>query len=201
MMAMERVQLRYFHLLQLILVTGVLCCLDPVASGVDKTLNEGATGSDVVNAVIAKLEASEIFDNDHRLLRRLAFVESADGVTDRTPCSNGGGIWALEESKLTIVLTSSELAATREKIRLFFNVEWTQVTIQDLCKPFYAGMTARLYLYYLETTTRARIPLAGNIAEQARFWFTYYHSQTQGLTVDYFIAQVSLLEEKEGASL
>ena len=190
-------KLPFSNLLYSVLITAL--CFLVASCGVDKTLNDGASGSDVVHAVIAKLDATRIFDNDHRLLRRLAFVESADGAKDDDAlCSDGGGIWALQESKFDVVLSSTELASVREGIRLAFGIDWRQITIRDLCKPFYAGLAARMYLYYLEITATARIPLAGNIAEQAQFWITYYHLRSSGLTIDYFIAQVSLLEEKEG---
>ena len=173
-----------------------LCC--SVVGSVDKTLDDGATGSDVVQAVIAKIEASRIpFGSDHRLLRRIAYVESADGTKHHSLCSDTGGVWALQEDKFNTVLSTSELDGVRDIIHLAFGIDWTQTTIADLCKPFYAGLAARMYLYYLEITATAIIPLAGNVVEQAQFWLTYYHSNTGGLTTHYFVEQVTLLEEKE----
>ena len=168
-----------------------------VVRSVDKTLVDDSTGSEVVQAVIAKLDVTKIFDSDHRLLRRLAFVESSDGTNGCTG-TQGGGIWGLERSKLDIILNAPELAEIRNRISVNFGVVWTQVTEDDLRKPFYAGLAARMYLFYLEATQLANIPLAGNIRAQAQFWVSYYHSNVGGATEDYFIEKVTLLEELEG---
>ena len=155
------------HLLRFSLITA-LCS---VVGAVDLTLEDDAVGSDVVLAVIAKLHSSNIFDSDHRLLRRLAFVENGDGMNSTS--TEYGGIWALEESKFDVVLTAPELEEVRSTIRQVIGIEWSQVQTNDLRKPFYSGLAARLYLYYLEITATASIPLAGNIVEQAHFWITY----------------------------
>jgi receptor-type tyrosine-protein phosphatase Q len=170
-----------------------------VVGAVDLTLEDDATGSDVVLAVIAKLDFARIFDSDHRFLRRLAFVENGDGVNSTS--TDYGGIWALEESKFGVVLTAPELEEVYRSIRRSFAIEWSQVKKNDLRKPFYSGLAARLYLYYLEITATASIPLAGNIQEQAQFWITYYHSSIGRLPSDHFVEQVILLEQKEGCKV
>lgn len=166
---------------------------------VDETLNNEAVGSDVVHAVIAKLDASGLFDSDHRLLRRLAFVETADGAMNHNLCSDDGGIWALQKLKLDLVLSAPELASIRSSTQFMFGVEWAQVTKDDMCKPFYAGLAARLYLAYIEITTE-KIPFASNFEEQAQFWITYYHSNAGGI-IAYFVEKVTLLEKQEGKFL
>ena len=174
-----------------VLISAVLCL---VAKALDETLNDEAVGSDVVHAVIAKLDASALFDSDHRLLRRLAFVETADGSVNYDLCVDDGGIWALEESKFNLVLSAPELEDLRIKTGQMFDFEWTRVARGDLCKPFYAGLAARLYLAYIEFATD-EIPLAGNFGAQADFWIAYYNA---GGNVTLFIEQVALLENKEG---
>ena len=61
----------------------------------DRTLERNAVGSDVTEAVVDKIQQSNIFDNDKQLLRRIALVESKDGeeldLSDRE--SSSGGIW------------------------------------------------------------------------------------------------------------
>ena len=175
----------------------LITALCSVVGAVDLTLEDDATGSDVVLAVIAKLDFARIFDSDHRFLRRLAFVENGDGIN--STATDHGGIWALEESKFGVVLAAPELEEVYRSIRRSFGIEWSQVKKNDLRKPFYSGLAARLYLYYLEITATASIPLAGNIQEQAQFWITYYHSSSTGrLPSDHFVEQVILLEQKEG---
>ena len=180
---------------RLLFLAAFLC----VSKAVDTTLHDGATGSDVVLAVIAKLDASRIaFRDDHRLLRRLAFVETADGADSGS--STTRGLWGLDKDKLDLVLSATELAELRIVIEALFRIDWGAVTVQDLRKPFYAGLVARLYLQYLEVSGSAVIPLAGDIVGQASFWLAYYHTDVGGVsrTEVFFVGQVDLLEEREG---
>jgi len=60
----------------------------------DETLVSGASGRDVVEAVTARLDASCIFPDDKLFFRRLANVESTDGIDSSTFRSGYyGGIW------------------------------------------------------------------------------------------------------------
>ena len=74
---------------------------------------------------------------------------------------------------------ATELAEIRNKFQKF-GVVWTQVTEDDLRKLFYAGLAARMYLFYLEAT-HTNIPLAGTLSP-AHFWVLHYHSNIGGLT-------------------
>lgn len=60
----------------------------------DQTRVPGASGADIVEAVISLIHESCIFPNDRLYLRRLAYVESNDG-TDTSTYRPGydGGIW------------------------------------------------------------------------------------------------------------
>lgn len=60
----------------------------------DKTRTPGEKGSAVVDAVVDLIKNSCIFPNDRMYLRRLAFVETQDGLSLNTyrPGYNGG-IW------------------------------------------------------------------------------------------------------------
>ena len=99
-----------------------------VSKAVDTTLHDGATGSDVVQAVIAKLDASRIaFRDDHRLLRRLAFVETADGADSGS--STTRGLWGLDKDKLDLVLSAIELAELRIVIEAVFRIDWRAVIV------------------------------------------------------------------------
>ena len=183
---------------QLSMLVLFLLTISYKAEAVDRTLVEGATGSDVVQAVIAKLDASQIaFGDDHRLLRRLSFVETADGANSS---SSSGGLWGLQQTQLDVVRSSPQLEELRIAIHVAFGIDWGAVTIKDFGKPFFAGLVARLYLFHLEITGTAAIPLAGDILGQARLWLTYYHSNVGGVsrTEIYFVEQVDILEEREG---
>ena len=56
------------------------------------TVAEGAKGSDVVLAVFRRIEASGIFPNDNKFLRRIAYVESYTSRT-RTVSRRNNGKW------------------------------------------------------------------------------------------------------------
>lgn len=60
----------------------------------DKTRTPGEKGSDVVEAVVNLIKNSCIFPNDRMYLRRLAYVETADGLSLNTYRPGYyGGIW------------------------------------------------------------------------------------------------------------
>ena len=62
---------------------------------VDRTREEGGSGSAMVEAVLAELHDACIYPEDGLLLRRLAFVETRDGTDPATYTASGynGGIW------------------------------------------------------------------------------------------------------------
>ena len=66
-----------------------------VRAQVDRTREEGGSGSAMVEAVLAELHDACIYPEDDLLLRRLAFVETRDGTDPATYATPGynGGIW------------------------------------------------------------------------------------------------------------
>ena len=114
-------------------------------------------GSSVVRAVIAKITASEIFDRPESwwqrdsdrflfmiFLRRMAYVETRDGLVSRP-----GGIWnvsdgVFQESKTRVCDSSNDM---RSRINdSVLNVDWCSISYNDLSKPLYSGLTAALHL-------------------------------------------------------
>ena len=163
------------------------CFLGKTLSHEDLTLQDGANGSDVVEMVLAKISGMPEFSSDHHLLRRIAYVETNDGTSGVPP----GGIWAVDEWKLSIVLTAPELVELRVKIDQELYAEFE---CSNLSKPLVSGLAARLYLHYLEIVKNATIPLAADIEKQAEFWHTHYYNGTDGLTVGNFTVKVKELE-------
>ena len=79
-----------------VLVAVVVCVLVRVGqcSEHDQTLSPGARGPGVVEAVVNRLESSCIFAEDKLYTRRLAYVESYDGLhPDAFRPGYHGGIW------------------------------------------------------------------------------------------------------------
>ena len=174
--------------LLLVLCTGRLTH----AQGVDLTLVPEANGTAVVQACIAKITQSAIFTNDNQLLRRIAYVETNDGLdTDTYTANNDGGIWQLSESKY-LSTNSTSLQQQIDKISTSFNITWENTQWQDLRKPLYSALAARLYFYLIS----ASIPLANDITGQANYWVNYYTSS--GGTVTEFTTAVNQLNAIEG---
>lgn len=72
-------------------------CVLLVLRGIDSqddTLKPRAVGLAVVETVCSRLEASCVFEDDKLFLRRLAYVESRDGLDRKTfRTAYYGGIW------------------------------------------------------------------------------------------------------------
>ena len=155
-----------------VLVLLLVLCLTH-AQGVDQTLVPEQNGTAVVQACIAKITQASIFTNDNQLLRRIAYVETNDGLdADTYTANNSGGIWQLSESKYSATKSSTTLQTQIQGISTSFGITWANTQWQDLRKPFYSALAARLYFYLIS----ASIPLANDIAGQANYWANYYTS-------------------------
>ena len=172
-----------------------------LAQAVDDTVIENAMGTDVVIATVSRIEKEEIFPWDKRLLRRIAYVETADG--ESPPSSgNDGGIWnvALEDFQLT--QNNQELASYRQKIYdkfgdVFISTinqrNWERSTYEDLNRPLWSALAARLLLIHI-ADINVDIPTASDISGQAEFWKTYYNEDGNETK---FINDVEQLERDE----
>ena len=137
----------------------------------DLTTEDAATGEDVVMAVISRLDATGFFPSDHRMMRRIAYVETKYGTVDN---DRGGGIWALGENKLDEMRSENFFQGIKNEIT---DIQWSLVKWNDLSCPLYSGLAARLYLQMLEERSDPMyIPLEGDIEEQANFWCKHYHT-------------------------
>ena len=166
----------------------------------DDTLVAGASGSDVVAAVIAKIEASGVFPTDNRLLRRIAYVESLDGMHPNTYRTGYyGGIWQVDMIGFEDTQNTAShpgLAAKHEAIERYFGSDfrWSNVKWEDLVKPLYSGIAARLFL----SNKPEAIPPASDISGQAAYWKNFYNTDSGAGTEQSFIDAVNMLEQQEG---
>ena len=131
-------------------------------------LKSNETGSVVVQAVLSKLHSPPISMCDHRLLRRIALVETDNGTTGVPD----GGTWALDEKKFNVV-ASDVVGVFSNKLCLDLH---DTIPYELLRQPLVSGLAASLYLYNVENRENVSIPLAENIEEQAQFWIKHYHS-------------------------
>jgi len=86
--------------------------------------------------------------------------------------------------------TQSVLSQSIINIQLAFGIYWPAVKWEDLLKPLYSALAARLYLQYSGRNIPSGIPRA--IPEQANYWSTYYKSGSPYTT---FIAEVEKLQK------
>ena len=181
--------------LRLLEVVVIFCVVLERSKGVDWTLKDNASGTDVVYAVIIKLRTCDYLKptTEHRFLRRVAHVETGDGENvENVP---GGGIWAINQVTLQKILfklaTNSSLLLTCTQ---FSTTECQIETLPYKCilKPLYSGLVASMYISFLE----ANIPISSDIHEQANFWLDEY--PTHGGSVKNFKKDVEQLDKDEG---
>ena len=176
---------------------------------VDNTTKEYASGQDVVQAVLTRLDSSNIFGPDHRFMRRLAYVETRYGTEYRTFNSRKrGGIWGMDFRNLDDLRQTSKnhsaavqgmLANITGNIKRVFGIDTWFLADDKMKIPLYNYLAARLYLYYVSITDE-NIPLAGKIQEQANFWVDHYHSGTK-CTSQYFVDHALMAEDEEGKAV
>lgn len=69
-------------------------------------------------------------------------------------------------------------------IQVAFGIDWPSVTWDDLTKPLYSALGARLYVQYQSRSDASGIPR--NVTDQAKFWKKYY--RPNGDVNDYITA-------------
>nr|KAG5705795.1 hypothetical protein BaRGS_027454 [Batillaria attramentaria] len=135
--------------------------------GVDNTVEEGARGAAVVDAVVDRIRSRCIFSDDRLFLRRAAYVTSRDGANTATYQQGyNGGIWQIDETMFdaTRHCDASLISSACSKINTEFSIFWPSVTWSDLRKPLYSGLAAALYT--LIQLNGKDMP--GDITEQAK---------------------------------
>ena len=163
--------------------------------GLDLTTQEGTNGSSVVTACLSRLRDSAIFTADNEMMRRIAYVETDDGDDPDTYRANyNGGIWAVDEDlfdETQNTASYSSLSTLHQSIETEFSIDWSSVVWNDLRKPLYSALAARLYL----TTVSASIPISSSIDSQATYWVTNYNPSGSTST---FVTRVNELLALDG---
>lgn len=149
----------------------------------DRTLEERAVGADIVQAVVDIVRENCIYPNDRVFLRRLAYVQSQDGLDVRTFRPDFyGGIWQVEEADFNLTSSCIGLENQCKIIRDKLNINWTSVMWQNLTKPLYSGLAASLLLQL-----RAGNNTPGDVNKQAEFWINNYQ---HGKTKTFFLTEI-----------
>ena len=159
-----------------VVVTVCLYVAGGMPPAVDRTIRPGEAGTDVVMATIEQLEQLNVFPDTNRLLRRIAYAETRDGVDIATYRPGyDGGIWQVDE--LVFLRTQDtdtypELEPLLRRILQLTSLDWLALPWNELRRPFFSGMAASIYLAVLPED----IPGPGDIAGQARYWKQFYNS-------------------------
>ena len=177
------------------LVLPVFCILlQSFASGqFDRTREPEAAGIDVVFASVSRIQESELFPDNKRFLRRLAYVESRDGV-DINTFRDGyfGGIWQVDEAIFNVTrdtATHTRLEDLYSEILPVFGVDWALTSWDDLLKPLFSALAVSLYL----TTINEAIPAIGDLEGQGQYWLDHFSSNPMD-TVQLWVDSVNEFE-------
>ena len=71
-----------------------------------------------------------------------------------------------------------------DRIKEKLGIDWTKTQWQDLEKPLYSGLAARLFL------VRIPAPIPSDLPSQAQYWKTHYNTAAGKGTVQKFIDDV-----------
>ena len=173
----------------------IFICLPGVkAQGQDLTRTPGSSGTPVVLATVGLIRESGVFQDDRQLLRRIAWVESKDGTDSRTYRQGyHGGIWQVDLSGFQDTQNTTShprLVSKFSQIQSKFGIDWRTVQWEDLRKPLYSGLAARLLL----SNKPEPIPLASNVTAQASYWKEHYNTEKGAGTEEKFIQDVRALK-------
>ncbi|XP_071095868.1 uncharacterized protein [Haliotis cracherodii] len=144
-----------------------------VVADIDLTRQENQRGTNVVQTTIDLIRDGCIFAKDRLFLRRLAFVESRDGLDAKTYRSGYyGGIWQVDESMFRATATCpASIRHVCNQIQIKFRIDWSQVQWRDLLKPLYSGLAASLYIQLRQDDDI----IPGSVDAQSQIWKNIYH--------------------------
>lgn len=171
----------------------------------DLTEVQYSTGADVVDAVIARLDAA--FDSteytfwtegqDSLFMRDLAFVESSFGIDPNTYSNEYyRGIWQVgrsefESTQAAVARKDEGYANKVTQISTVLDDNWLNVVWEDLTKPLYSALAARLVLHLKSldsgSTLCDGIPSADENDLYADYWYQCYRNGLRGNASDFDI--------------
>lgn len=145
---------------------------------VDLTREPEAAGPEVADTVIRQIEIAKIFDNDHMhdYVRRIARVESNDGLDDTTYRDGyHGGLCQVDEVLFLVTQNTSYpiLIDKHRLVKMKFDIDWSLMQWRDLRAPLWSCLATCLYM----CTVDEEIP--SSIKKQADHWDKYYHSKKE----------------------
>ena len=191
-------------------VAVLLSSLSLSSAKVDQTLALGAGGCKVIEAVLSKLMMADVFPDDNGFLRRIAYVETRAG---RDLASAGRrGSWGVSADMFASTQESNPaLASLKMKIANSTHLrgvsgeplEWSTTNVQDLDRPLYSALAARLYLELSlnNRTSGAEVDLPVRLSYQAAYWACHYNpAENKTGLVDKFLQRTNELDDECGES-
>ncbi|OQV22531.1 hypothetical protein BV898_03705, partial [Hypsibius exemplaris] len=117
--------------------------------------------------------ATCIFRKDKQMLRNIAQAESDNGL-DNPGTSSVGGIWRVNQSVFADTKSAS-LSVFASRFQGSFGINWNTTTWQDLDKPLYSALAARLAIAlqqqeFLNTPTSLDGKLPWSATVQSANW-------------------------------
>ena len=151
----------------LILSNAVLSSQSSCDSCVDFTRVPGSIDTATVLASVRLVQYPAIFSEDHGILRRIAYAETVDGTENYEPYS--GGIWKVSETVFNV--TKMNITSTLlNEIVSTFDIDWSAVIYEDLDKPLYSALAARIYIQQLQDSGSD----INNVEDQVALWVSEY---------------------------
>ena len=146
------------------------------------------SGRQIVELCVQKLKSPEFnMPADNEFMKRVAYVMSEFGKIVK----NNGGIWQVTYTAFEDTMDTrahKRLPRKYQQIWKAFNIDWKSVKYEDLDKPFYSALAARLYL----SNYPEYIPPAHQLQDQAVYWKFKYMAGSGD--IQYFVKKVYELE-------
>ena len=189
-------------ILLVVIVSSLIITMTAGENGLDRTLESGASGVDVVRAVISKIETSITFlefqpnKTAALFMRTMAYVETRDGNETN---STGGGIWKIDKALFESTQKNVELDSVIMKLQLEHPqnyvgpVNWINLTYADLSFPLYSGLAVRMLIH-----------LNGSLPEysmNAAYWNDVFKGSRSNLNIVKWNDGVAHLATYEGMLL
>lgn len=168
----------------------------PVEPDQDQAIVPKAAGENVVNDVLQRIQDSNIFPPDHNFMKRCAYTESLFGehklTSEHLPnVPYYGGIWQVDkigfdDTKKDHATLLRKHAAIKDK----FGIDWMEVRYEELTKPLYSALAARLLL------SNKTAPIPEKLEEQANYYKTHHNSNHENAagSADKFIKDAKHME-------
>jgi hypothetical protein len=176
----------------------LLLLVNGIQSGTnDDTLRPEAKGATVVKQTEKLVKESHIFPNDKKFTRRVAFVESADGL-DPDTFRDGyhGGIWQVDKDMFDVVKSEAKsLRVYLGKIKQVFGIDFSTCTWEELRRPLYSSLGAKLFIILQMKNGAGKIP--ENEKEQAEFWQNHYRNRGDPMFYEQEVARLIQMRLEE----